>query len=115
MKSFNLKINEVKNKKYSGLVFRAFSSSFFNYSKGKIEKREGFNLLKKLSFKDKWFTNGGMFECFADTASMSPEAIIYPKDIEQGKLYGLRVINESRDYETGIVDDYDLEFFKLEN
>jgi hypothetical protein len=33
-------------------------------------------------------------------------------EIRHGALYDLRVTNISRDWETGIVDDYDFEFVK---
>jgi hypothetical protein len=35
------------------------------------------------------------------------------QDAENGALYTLAVANESRDWETGIVDDWDLEFVKI--
>lgn len=103
--------------KCKGLVFRAYSSTFFNYKNGKVEKREGFRLLKSKSCKgcagtgriacDRWYLDDmdDIINC---------EGLIFPKYVEHGALYGIRAINITRDWESGYVDGYDFEFFKLE-
>lgn len=35
------------------------------------------------------------------------------KDIEDGALYSLQAINGTRDWESGIMDDWELEFIKI--
>lgn len=46
--------------------------------------------------------------------SISCETFPIMDNIIDGAIYELRVTNESTDWETGHVDDYDLEFFKIE-
>jgi hypothetical protein len=44
--------------------------------------------------------------------SMACGNVIFP-EIENEKLYSVRMVNISRDWESGFVDDYDLEIYLL--
>lgn len=93
--------------KCKGLVFRGFNSMFF--SDGRLEERRGIRLLKRESCP-------GCEKCGFLLDDMSEQVIIGSMiipEIEHGKLYEVIVINESRDWETGYVDDYDLEVVLL--
>lgn len=106
-----------------GLLFRGYSSTFYNESKGTIDKREGLRLLKKQSCHGKpcesydgehiesWRCDWSMLEYLNDLISSG--SVIMP-DIENGALYKVRTINQSRDWETGVLDSWDIEFYKVE-
>ena len=34
-------------------------------------------------------------------------------NIEHGRLYSLTIVNQTRDFETGIIDDWDVEFVEI--
>jgi hypothetical protein len=93
----------------TGLVFRGFNSMFF--SGGKLERREGIRLLKRESCN-------GCEKCGWMLENLSQddcsETIIMPT-IDDGKVYTVKITNESRDWETGYVDDYDLEVVLLKD
>lgn len=91
-----------------GLVFRGYVNNFF--SGGKIEMSQGLRLLKRKSCPG-CMQCGSMLDDLHEF--MCDEGIIMP-DIEPGKLYGVRVTNLSRDYESGYVDSWDVEAYKLE-
>jgi hypothetical protein len=42
------------------------------------------------------------------------DIFIFPKNPVQGKLYKLAIINMSRNYETGMIDEWDTTFIPLE-
>lgn len=91
-----------------GLTFRGYNNKF---QSGKhIGNHQGIKLLKRKSCP-------GCQHCefyFYNMQEMiDTDTIIWP-EIEHGKLYSIRVVNISKDWETGIVDDYDYEIFKLE-
>jgi hypothetical protein len=105
-----------------GLLFKGYSSEYCN--DGEIGRREGFRLLKRKSCKgypdcksydgedisthhcDHWFLEemSDMLDC---------ECVMMPP-IEDQELYRVRVINETTDWESGHVDGYDFEFYKVE-
>jgi len=98
---------KVAKPKCKGLVFRGFSSMFF--SDGRLEERRGIRLLKRESC-------AGCEKCGFILDDLSEQVIIGSMiipEIEHGKLYEVIVTNESRDWETGYVDDYDLEVVLL--
>lgn len=98
--------------KCKGLFFKGYSSTFFNYKQGRIERRSGFKLLKKQSCK------GCVHSCeqfFLEEMHdiIDCEGTIIP-EIEDGATYQIRVVNISNDWESGHVDGYDFEFYKKE-
>lgn len=105
-----MKFNKIK--KCKGLVFIGYSSTFFNYKNKYIVKKESFKLLKRKSCKENCAYNCHFF--FEDIGDMVEcEGVIFPENIEHGKLYGIRITNEQIDWETGITDQYDYEFYLL--
>lgn len=103
----NYSYQEPEKEPCKGLFYRGFSSMFFDGKK--IERREGIRLLKGRSCS-------GCSECVWMQDNLSEEIscgnIIMP-DIDHGALYSVRIINESTDWETGIVDSWETEIFKV--
>jgi len=93
-----------------GLVFRGYKSLFYVSAQEKFEMRQGIKLLKKKSCS-------GCEHCgwLIDNAkeSIDWDGLIMP-DIIHEALYTLKVTNESRDWESGIVDDWDIEVIMIE-
>lgn len=89
-----------------GVIYRASVSNY--YKDGNI----GFNTkLRKLKRKScKGCGNCGWLEDDLQEFLYNEGGLIGVDKLEQGKLYTVIVVNESRDYESGHVDDYDLEF-----
>lgn len=101
-----LGITEKDQQECKGLTFRGHTSQFFDYKDRRIEKKQRIRLLKKESCPGcpmcSWFLD--------DMGDMiSTDGLIWPEEIEDGKLYTIRVTNEHRDWESGIVDDYQFE------
>ncbi len=92
-----------------GLTFRGYSSTFISHRSRRIERREGVALLKNSSCpgceKCDWMLDDMSEHIACETLNL-PE-------IEHGTLYSLKVANISRDSESGIIDDFDLEFYKI--
>ena len=87
-----------------GLIFRGFNSTF--YSDCRLEKRSGIRMLKKKSCP-------GCEKCGFLLEDLSQnESVIIP-EIEHDELYTVVVTNISKDWETGYVDDWDLEVVLL--
>ena len=93
-----------------GLIFRGYNSQFFDYKNKRIEKKEGLKLLKRKSCKGCSYC-GFYFDDMYDMLEM--DGIIFPEKIENNKLYGIKIVNEQTDWETGIVDQWDYEFYLL--
>lgn len=93
----------------TGLVFRAHANHYIDYG-GSYVFKQGLKLLKRKSCKCQ------KCQVLLDTFQESVSNCIFPilPILVDGNLYGLRVINESRDWETGIIDDYDLEYYSLQ-
>lgn len=94
-----------------GLFFRGFSSCFFDKETGRIERRTGLRLLKKMSCS-------GCPSCsflFEDIEeSLSSRLDILPDSIKEGAIYGCHIINQTTDWETGYLDGWDLEFYEIQ-
>lgn len=104
-----------------GLFFRGYSTMFFHDNR--IERKEGLRLLKKKSckggelcnsYKDDHFQSYRCDHWFLDemSESIACECLIMP-EIEDGKLYSVRITNMTHDFESGYCDDFDVEFFKV--
>ena len=91
-----------------GLTFRGYRN--FYYQDGRLELKQGIRLLKRKSCpgceKCGWMLDELKELLYCDSVIM-PE-------IEHGNLYSIRTINVSRDWETGYVDDYDIEIYEVE-
>lgn len=95
--------------KCTGLVFRAKIDHY-------LDKRETYvNSVKMILLKRKSCKCDGCYgllECYHISCSEDIWPIL-PKDIVNDQLYTLRIINEHTDWESGYVDDYDLEFVRI--
>ena len=103
---------EVKTaNKCKGATFRGYSSTFYDSINSRVERKEGIKLLKSKSCHGCQFC-GFIFDQLPDM--IDSESLIFPDEgIVTGKLYSIRVINESRDYESGMMDDWDFEIFEI--
>jgi len=91
-----------------GLYFRGYNNF---YSQGiNVHRKQGVKFLKRKSCPGckycSWYYDQ-MNEMLQSDCVLLPE-------IEHGALYSIRVINESRDWETGYIDQYDFEFYEVE-
>ena len=106
-----LDVNKTERSKCNGLVFRGYSSRFFDFKSKRLEKKEGFRLLKRESCKGCQFC--GFY--FDDIDIMlEQDQIIFPKEIKSECLYGIKVVNEERDWESGQIDGWDYEIYEIE-
>lgn len=104
-----------------GLFFRGYKNTF--WSDGRYETKQGMRLLKRKSCKgweecDSYNKETDDMKCdywlLDDMRDMIDiEGIIMP-EVEDGALYVLRMTNVETDWETGIVDGWDYEFYKVE-
>jgi len=105
-----------------GLLFKGYSSIY--YKDGEINRKEGLKLLKRKSCKggEKCKSYDGenvmSIHCdhwFLDEMSemLDGDYVIIP-EIEDGALYRIRIANEITDWETGALDAFDFEFYKVE-
>ena len=106
----SIKINpEIQECK--GLVFRGFHSVFYDSLTMRIERREGIRLLKKRSCPG-CKQCGFLLDAMDDM--ISTNTLLFPEEgIEHGKLYTIIVVNESRDWESGQIDEWDFEIIKV--
>jgi len=86
-----------------GLIFR-LHINFFKNSKGHIVYKETMVPLKRRSCPGCQYC-GFLLDDLSEHDHMP-----IVEDPEHGALYMLGVTNESRDFETGIIDDWDLIF-----
>ena len=101
---------EPEKTKCLGLFYRGRINSYAN-ARGDYVYKESMTLLKRKSCpgcNNCYFLHDNLREI----ASEEYRPII--RNIEDGALYSLQAVNPSRDWETGIIDDWDLEFVKME-
>jgi len=96
--------------KCQGLVFRCSSNQFFLWnwkSRTSFTDKTSMNLLKRKSCK-------GCSKCdyFYEELheSSCDRQVVMPKNPRDGGLYTVKYKNISTDWETGYVDDYEIEF-----
>jgi len=95
-----------------GVFFRGKKNVWFDYHKGRLVYKQELRLLKRISC-DGCQDCGWIFDQMSDM--IGSDGIIYPKyGIEEGKMYTIAVTNESRDWETGIVDNWDFKIVEVE-
>jgi hypothetical protein len=104
-------IEESEDSDCKGLVFRARPSSYIS-SRGDLVYQERMVLMKRMSCAGCpacWW----MWDDLSDFMSICefPE---FEKGIVDQALYRLDIVREHRDWETGIVDDYDFGFIRVE-
>lgn len=92
-----------------GQVFRARETMYEQPSNGGYVYKVEMIPLKRKSCpgcsKCEW-----MYEAVSD--AISGGYLMLPRIIEDKGLYTVAITNESRDWESGIVDDYDVEFIE---
>lgn len=91
----------------TGLLFKGYSSTFS--ANGRIENRQGVKLLKKKSCK--CLSCMGMLEEIEE--AIRSNYLDLPAVIEEDAFYTARVVEISRDRETGMCDDWQVQIVKL--
>lgn len=109
-KLLQLQIKEDKKKKdcKGGIFFRGYSN-FYKDSNDNLVKRQELRLLKRKSCKGNccdW-----IYDLLDEDVSLGNTPIM--PEIENGKLYSIRLTNETFDYETGHCDGFDVEIFEV--
>jgi len=97
-------------KNCKGRIYKAKINNFFN-AKGEYVSSIRMVPQKRLSCKgckNRWFLEDSVGE---STSYGDPPII--PNNVKNGKVYRLEIVNESRDFESGIVDDWDHEFIEV--
>jgi hypothetical protein len=91
-----------------GLFFRGYQNLYVSQY-GEVHTKQGIKFLKRKSCK-------GCHQCsfIIDSMKECPDSVIMPK-IVQSHLYSIRVTNQCRDWETGYIDDYDIEVFEVKD
>jgi len=101
---------ETNNTKCKGLFYRYTTSNFLGSSGSFVFKQE-FRPLKRLSCRE-----DNCAQCLSKHELLNEwdiGSIIVPDDIESGTIVKLEITNIHTDWESGIVDDYDFEFIKV--
>lgn len=106
--SLDLSLLKLERPPCSGLIFRYTESTWID-SSGSLNTRARYSLLKRASCTCCRHLIDDLREMIHPRSS----SIIYPERPEVNGLYRLRVVNESTDWESGIVDDWDLEFSRI--
>ena len=99
-------------KECKGLIFRGYSYMFYSHKAHKIEWQQGIRLLKKKSCKG-CEQCGWIFDTIDDL--LSSDGVIFPIDgIVDKELYTITVVNERRDWESGVIDSWDFKIVEKE-
>ena len=97
------------NNECKGLVFRAYVTDYVNRY-GEFIHTERLRLMKRQSCRCQ--SCQIQFDCYLESINIGLMPIIDDPLIDKG-LYGLKIVNESRDWETGVIDDYDYKFIHI--
>lgn len=103
--------DEVANPECRGVIFKARVSTY-NTKRG-IGFTIRLDRMNKLSCPG-CEQCGWVDETLEDWISYTGEPPLNFLEVENGKLYTIGICNESRDYETGVINDFDLEVVKVE-
>jgi len=110
---FAEEVEDNKNK-CKGLFFKAEVSQFFN-KRGDIVRTQRLVLMKRKSYQCSgcsWMLDD-IKEDFSYNSDDYEDGHIIIPELKNNKTYSCRVINESRDIEYGVVEDYDIEFYEI--
>jgi len=94
-----------------GKIFRYSKNEFFSYDI-KYSRQDNFTLLKRDSCKGCKYCDNILSDL---RETSSEQGAIIPDDIKNGDKCRLVYTNMETDWETGYVDNWDLEFRKVEN
>ena len=92
----------------TGLIFKARVNHFLN-KRGDYN----FNIKMELQTRKSCKCNKCFMLLYSYNEYCSFSNPLLPINIKNNNLYSLKIVNESRDYETGIIDDYDFTFFEI--
>ena len=92
-----------------GLVFRGYNSTF--KSGNHVGRHQGIKLLKRQSCPG-CEKCGYLLDSLYD--SISDESLEMP-EIENGELYSIDIVEDGRDWESGICDDWHTRVYKIES
>lgn len=104
--------DEIDPQQCNSLIFKAKVNVFLN-SKNEFVYQQRMIPMKKLSCKG--CNQCGFLLEELDERISNKDFSMIPENIEHGALYRLETTHISRDWETGIIDDWDLEFIKIED
>lgn len=96
-----------KGEPCKGLVFRGYSNTF--KSNNHIGQHQGIKLLKRKSCPGCEVCGSLLDEV---SESIACNSLIMPT-IHHGALYSIHITNVHKDWESGLVDDYEIEVYKL--
>lgn len=106
-----IKFNDtVDSQECKGLVYRAKVNIFLN-SKDEFVYQQRMVPMKKMSCPG--CVNCGFIKEDLDERISNQDYSMVPEKIEHNALYRLDATHFSRDWESGWVDDWDLEFIKI--
>ena len=112
---FNLmEENQPEKVQCKGKCYRGKINNFINV-KGEVILQQRMIPVKRMSCcgcEDCDYTEEDLHERMNDFDYMAP---IFPEKIKHGQLYKLKVTGVGRDWETGIVDEWDLEFVEVDD
>jgi len=105
-------LEDIHNNKYQckGLFFRCNINRYWSNNKKYVEQIS-FNLLKRMSCEGCTHC-GWMLDEFPD--HVQSDTVLYEEAVDKA-IYRLDVTNINTDWETGIVDDWDLIFVKVDD
>ena len=110
MFNFDKEKLDKKTKVCNGNRFRCRINCYVN-KKGGFVYQEKMIPLKKMSCEGCESCIGTFTEDLQEFIEM--DKIPEIEDMEDGAIYKLAITNESRDWETGMIDDWDLSFIKV--
>lgn len=109
MFSLKLELNaEESEEKCTGLVFRGVSTVYSGKYCTYAERTE-LRLLRRKSCQC-----DGCSQLLSDIEQCVYDGRVDHPPIEHGEMYSVRYCNISRDWESGWIDDWDIEFYKIE-
>lgn len=103
--------DQVDPQECKGLVYRGKMNKFLN-SKDEFLYQQRMVPMKRMSCSG--CVHCGFIKEDLDERICNQDFSMMPEKIKHGALYRLEAIHLSRDWESGIVDDWDLEFIEME-
>lgn len=105
--------NTTKTNACKGLFFRCCINNYLD-GRGDIVKKVTMRLLRRLSCHNDH--SGACGHClFEDINEVREEAFILPSTPENGEIYRVIFVEDGKDWETGITEDWHYEFLKINN
>ena len=102
-----LEIDKLNDPKCKGIYFRVSSNDYVSHD-GIYHYQLKIYPLKRMSCR-----GCAACECLLDDYKITGEMPLLPKGINDGDIVELKVIRQSRDWETGIIDGFEPGFVKI--